>query len=558
MRNSLLPVACVIALLCMTSRAGEERKLNEAERAQLQRDKLIITDRTYRQVFAPYVFSGEPVFITSDSALNAFHVLMEESIRVMEERFSWELPEALDKALESLPKEAPEGMDKPLFDSATRRAKLVLGTASRLAGGTWSGGKEIDDLIAIDVRRAEEAKGVALPEWLRAEGCPVLGFDYAAFRPAGIYADSPRMQRYFRAVRWLQTVPFDLKRDEQLAAMGLVIAAFDEAKTVQEISQAFKQIMGCGTALDALRLRTYPSHSSPFGIPDWMEDVRKESDSEPFRTEIQKPAVVLAARYLPDVDLFEKTTDESRPFPDTLETAALFGSPLAEKLLANGKHEAEQIARIRAEIKDDRTLYGKYAVCMADLFAKPEPGAPEFMKSEPWQRKTLNTGMASWAQFRHALALQGRENTHWFGIANSNPVGFVEPNPEFFRHLSTLVSECQTLFHRVGEKPLNSLDVSRRAKDLLPLIQATIEPCRKMHEAQEKEKSSPRRMKTNTRRPCGKPANLSLSSILSWETAAATWLSPPARRACTSDPSATRRACCPSFRKSPTARESTR
>ena len=46
MRNPMLPVACVVALLCMTSGAEEIRKLNESERARLQRDKLIITDRT--------------------------------------------------------------------------------------------------------------------------------------------------------------------------------------------------------------------------------------------------------------------------------------------------------------------------------------------------------------------------------------------------------------------------------------------------------------------------------------------------------------------------------
>lgn len=484
MKKRLVPFTCVAALLGSICAAEEKRDLTEAERAQLQRDKLIITDHTYRQVFSPYVFSQKPVFITADSVLNAWHVLLEESIRVMEERFSWELPDGLDKALEALPKEAPKDMPQAQFEAATRRAKLVLGTASRLAGGSWSGGKELDELIAIDVRRVEEAKEVALPEWLRAEGCPIIGFDYAAFRPTGIYAEKPRMQRYFRAVRWLQTVPFDLKSDDQLAAMGLVIAAFDKTKTVPEIAGAFEKIMGQGATLDALRLRTYPSHSYPFSITDLMADVKNEADTDPFfDAEIQKPAVILAARRLPDVDLFEATTDAKRPFPNTLEAAALFGSPLAEKLLANEKPKAEQIAKIRTQFKDSRTLYTDYAVCLADLFAEPEPGAPDFMKSEPWQRKSLNTGLASWAQFRHTWTLQGRENGTVFGSAPSDPRGFVEPNPEFFRHLSRLISNCRTNFARFEKTPYSSLDVSRKAKELLPLVQATIEPLRKMRDA---------------------------------------------------------------------------
>ena len=158
MRKFLVSIACVTALLTSISRADEKRDLTDAERVQLQRDKLIITDRSYRQVFTPYIYSPKPVFITTDSVLNAWHVLLEESIRVMEERFSWELPAGLDKALESLPKVAPDGMPQAQFEAATRRAKLVLGTSSKLAGGNWSGGKELDELIAIDVRRAEEAK----------------------------------------------------------------------------------------------------------------------------------------------------------------------------------------------------------------------------------------------------------------------------------------------------------------------------------------------------------------------------------------------------------------
>lgn len=508
MIKPLVPVAFIATLFCSISGAEEKRGLTAAERSQLQRDKLIITDHSYRQIFSPYVFSGKPVFITADSALNAWHVLLEESIRVMEERFSWELPDGLDKALDSLPKEAPEGMTKQQFESATRRAKLVLGTASKLVGGKWSGGKELDDLIVIDVRRAEEAKDVALPEWLRAEGSPIMGFDYAVFHPTGIYADKPQMERYFRAVRWLQTVPFDLKLDDHLASMALVIAAFEKSETVTEISEAFGRLMGDGAALDALRLRTYPSHSYPFDISDWMADVKKNADTEPFKSEIQNPAVVFAARRLPDVDLFEKTTNESRPFPNTLEAAALFGSPLAEKLLAKGERNAELTGKIHAEWKASQTIYANYAVCLADLFAQPEQGAPDFMKSEPWQRKSLNTCMASWAQFRHAWALQGRENAHWFGIGLPDPRGFVEPNPEFFRHLGNLVSQCQTSFENFEKKPLSSLDVSRKAKDLLPLIQDTVEPCSRMKDAARKGIKPPKADEDEYRRTMVKACQL--------------------------------------------------
>ena len=41
-------------------------------------------NETFKQVFSAYIGSPLPVFVTSDSVLNAYHVLLEESIRRME------------------------------------------------------------------------------------------------------------------------------------------------------------------------------------------------------------------------------------------------------------------------------------------------------------------------------------------------------------------------------------------------------------------------------------------------------------------------------------------
>lgn len=477
MHKRMAAAACIAAIFGSVSATEQDHKLTGVERAQLQRDKLVLTGRSYRQIFAPYVFSEEPVFITTDSALNAWHVLFEESVRLVEERFSRELPGGLDKALDALPKEVPEGMTQEQFEPAVRRAKLVLYTASKLAGGKWRGGKELDDLVAADVRRAEEARETAMPEWLRQEGSPILGIDYAAFRPAGIYADSPQMAAYFRAVRWLQTVPFDLKRDDHLSAMAMIAGALDQTNPLMQISETFGEIAGSGAEIDVFQLNRRSLHS-PFSIKTWMEDVRSEPEADPQHSENRPLAVVLAGRKLPDMEVFEKSTSPTRLFPDSLEAAVMFGSPLAKKLLENKKIDTTQRIAAREQVRTSPTIYGRYAVCLADLFAEPEPNAPGFMKSESWQRKSLNASLAGWAQFRHACTLQGRENVYYFGDGDSNPRGFVEPNPEFFRHLGNLATHCHDFFTG-HDQPLSSLDVSRMAADLLPLIQDTIEPIRK-------------------------------------------------------------------------------
>lgn len=476
MRKPLLVTALLVAMLG-GSRADDEgnRELTDAQRAQLQRDKILLTDRSYRQIFTPYVFLEKPPFITADAALNAWHVLFEDSIRTMEERYAAEMPGALDRTLAAMPNEPPDGMNKEVFIKASRRAKLVLGTASRLTGGLWRGGKELDDLIELEVRRVEKAEGVHLPEWLSGEIAGLQGFDYAVFRPAGFYTATPRMERYYRAVRWLQTVPFDLKREDQAAAMVLIIEALEQSETILEIAEVFEELLGPGAELDANKLTRF----------DWSPSHKGETNSPEVSKALQKPAVVLAGRMLPDQEVFNRTTNGQRKFPDSLEAAAVFHSPLAERLLTGQKGIMPVIVEARKALNENKTLYGEYATCLTDLFKEPEAGAPAFMKSEAWQRKCLNTSLAGWAQFRHTLTLQASENAHYFGLVDSDVPGFVEPCPEFFRHLTALSMKAHGYFSRHGTREISSRDVSRRAMDLLPLLRATLEPRRNLHSARD-------------------------------------------------------------------------
>jgi hypothetical protein len=61
------------------------------------------------------------------------------------------------------------------------------------------------------------AQGAEKPAWL---GPPDAGFsqiDYTRFKPRGFYTQSETLQRYFRAVAWLQAIPFRVEKDEELS-----------------------------------------------------------------------------------------------------------------------------------------------------------------------------------------------------------------------------------------------------------------------------------------------------------------------------------------------------
>ncbi|HUU31995.1 MAG TPA: DUF3160 domain-containing protein, partial [Phycisphaerae bacterium] len=88
--------------------AARENGFSDKGIEALAGQKVLVTGETFKQVFDPYIRTRLPLFITSDSLLNAYHVLYEESVVRMEManarrlpgilRFIWKHLETADKA----------------------------------------------------------------------------------------------------------------------------------------------------------------------------------------------------------------------------------------------------------------------------------------------------------------------------------------------------------------------------------------------------------------------------------------------------------------------------
>ena len=135
-------------------------KFKPADIKQLGRDKILVTNEAWKQVFTPYLSSDIPLFITSDSLLNAFHVLYEESVLRMEKANARKLPEILRFVWKNLPSATEHIKGKPkLAAAAKQRAQVVVGTALRLLGDkTVKPDKATAALIDAEVGRITEAK----------------------------------------------------------------------------------------------------------------------------------------------------------------------------------------------------------------------------------------------------------------------------------------------------------------------------------------------------------------------------------------------------------------
>jgi hypothetical protein len=85
--------------------------------------------------------------------------------------------------------------------------------------------------------------------------------------------------------------------------------------------------------------------------------------------------------------------------------------------------------------------YVRWLHALRKLYPRPEsPQFPRAMRSAEWQRKQLQTTLASWAELRHDTILYAKQSYGGSAICEY-PEGYVEPYPAFFAALGELAQQ---------------------------------------------------------------------------------------------------------------------
>ena len=180
---------------------GQDQKPNSQERLwsqlspeeleQLTRDKILVTRRTYRQIFEPYLNPSTPAFITSDAIIHAFHVLFKESISRQEETNAEKLRVILNLVWERIKPKPEDPQAKAADDknsqeqkqagspnsdqdfqqirrAANTYARIVIAVALKLLGDTPTGldAELVSDPFLVGAERqvGHDQAGLALTD----------------------------------------------------------------------------------------------------------------------------------------------------------------------------------------------------------------------------------------------------------------------------------------------------------------------------------------------------------------------------------------------------------
>ncbi|QIF03166.1 DUF3160 domain-containing protein [Roseimicrobium sp. ORNL1] len=460
--------------------AAQRAGLTDDQSTRLEKDKFLVTGVEERQSFRAYLGGREPQFVTSDAVLNAYHVLFEETLRQQEEVQATGLKDfcgTVWKDLRSI--ERCYAGDASLITRSKNRAMSIMGVALKLMGGELEGApSELKKAIEDEVALIQKAEGRYKPAMLGKPEPSFLAFEYALFRPIGFYADKALLGRYFRAVRWLQLVPFRGELPEEHLAYHMLgsIRMRHYGGILTSRSILFEALGGASDNLDLdeTRIGSYREDKLTVdealfkgGLEVVQSDIQQKGyKASPISDRLRETVPgdedvefrVLSTYRLPE-DLAMYTAVAAQPVTQPaispgLSFNAWLGVPSAEKLFEEqyGKEALTRLAAGRPSLGEDyrnpannalpwwkRLTRGWYPELRyrgaLRWAAEVDERAPAFMRSAAWQAKAMQTIAASWAQDRHAWVLQAKPEVHVLSGMGS-PQGFVEPVPEFFMRLS--------------------------------------------------------------------------------------------------------------------------
>ncbi len=470
---------------------------SEEAKRRLGKQGFVVTAQQFPQIFAAYLELEKdrpcpPTFVTEDSVWHAYHVLLEDGVKELEERQTSVLRRFSARLLEAAQKKSRQRGDV-YWDLA---AFAAVGLVLQDAGAAASLPADLRSVVGEVIQAIETGNE---PVRVLFFGLPLAP---ERFRAASFYAKGAELRAYFKARQWYaicdfrQRSPTETERalhlalliagDQQLkqlherlcAPYDVLLGPPDDAGVPQYVELASKTVAAAlstdriAAVLDAFRQRAAslpaPKINDQLLLPDQYAHFAAETKG--FR--------LLPPRSCPSAVLLQRTVHplvKGREVPSGLDfftAGALACEPAKRALLASAGDTSvfEAIVGAKAEPLPD-SVHGK-ALGLLRLLQEPLPdSAPLPLRTPAWQDKQLWTALGAWAEQRHTWAGHLKLTVTVLD-GDEQPPGYVSPYPSFFRALGELARQTATVLNSLSEEPtpkqagqelLKTIDMVRQA-----------------------------------------------------------------------------------------------
>jgi hypothetical protein len=488
---------------------------------QLQRlgqSGVVVSPGEEKEFFTVYEkarYVNVPVFVTSDSLLHSYHLIFDKVLRTAERQSFIPLLQELNEAMLAQTDAQYQELQGTPWEEAARRAVAFVAVGSKLLDPQTAVPDYVQDVVQAELDLIEAAAGIELSPLF-----PGLEFgeDYTQYIPRGHYTRSEDLEAYFKSMMWYGRMTFRLEtkdpevgRAETRAALLLVHALREATVNGNPAVQAWLDLYNptaflVGRSDDLTAFQYQEVIDEIYGESPTLEDLTDEEKLDRFigmAGQLPPPRILglvisetddveqvtkgfrfMGQRFVPDAYIFREliwrnvgTEDDPRQLPKGLDVMAAMGSDRAYTILEDLGETAyanypQQMGKMRDWVgglsADEwtETLYNGWLYTLQPLLEVPGDGYPQFMQSDAWLDKQLNSSLGSWAELKHDTILYAKQVYAEMGGGGHVPpqpisaVGYVEPVPEFYSRLSALAAMTRDgLDERglLGDRDANSL-----------------------------------------------------------------------------------------------------
>jgi hypothetical protein len=449
-----------------------------------------------------------PSFVTTDLYLQAFHMFFDCLLKETEEqKFSPMVTLFVKQNYEQMMQLASTTTDAKIKAAAEHNAAYYAIAYELNTGKSLPVPASFSELVKEEINHvnAAETTSSEFLGYTEARNMPM--FIYNIYRPRGHYTRNETLKRYFCAMMWLQNAPFGTDKDDQLEQALLLAQTIggnaNLTKQYKDITEPITYLMGMPDDVSILQVyaeiqKSGSTVSELINDKKKFDAIRKALEELSKKQSIIKPKFqasspfkicLMPQRYMPDSEVLQEMVDyESTPtlrdVPKGLDILASIGISSAERILIQELKEQEkwnkytsnleQMKKRMGEIDWNQTVANKWIAALKDVNSK-NAQYPKFMLSPQWDKKNLNTALASWAELKHDAILYAKQpmGAECGGGGPPEPYvkGYVEPNIAYWTKAIELIDATMDVLRRfdlVTEKGTTAAtDLREQAEFLL-------------------------------------------------------------------------------------------
>lgn len=469
---------------------------------KLDRNGFAIVPNNNVQLFHTYEqndYSQTQNFVSTDLYLQVFHMHFSFMLRGLEEnQFVPVLGDLLSGFEDKAAKVAGTLAEGPVKQAAQYNSALYAIPLTILGAKNVNVPPAYQKQVTQELSNIEEAtatQSTLLPAYQEFQ------FPYDLFIPRGHYNRTDTLKRYFKAMQWLQTAPYCIDNDTDLtrAVVAAYILNTGTGRSGKPLVQLYRAILdptsfliGKPDNVSLIDLCNILSRENIRSIdelvtPQRLASIRNTLKEIDASKNVIKPKIentcpaklnFMPARFVLDNEILQEMADpDKRPFPKGLDVLASFGARPAEDILVKELNEDKAWNKFLPKLGEMKTKYSHYEDWDATVYAKwvqgltallkPDDRYPYFMQLPAWNKKNLNTALASWAELKHDAVLYAEQPmaAECGGGGDCEPppepyvLGYVEPNVNYWKQALDVLTLTETLLDKHG-----LLDATLKAK----------------------------------------------------------------------------------------------